>query len=129
MLQGGNSISIHLQPSFRNSLLPLATFPPPASHIDSLVAARIEEVGILHVEQKSNIRAGKRPCALVKTRYEWQLLNWVSGWRKSSGPVTSYLRKTNCGRYRSWGACPKTPDYSDTVWLVKSWLLDLISFT
>jgi hypothetical protein len=67
MLQGGNSISIHLQPSFRNSLFPWGTFPPPASHIDSLVAARIEEVGILHVEQKSNIRSGKRPCALVKS--------------------------------------------------------------
>ena len=125
MLQGGNSINIDLQPSFRNSLLPLTFGHFPASRIDSLVAARIEEVGILHVEQKSNIRAGKRPCALVKTRYEWQLLNWVSGWRKSSAPVTSYLRKTNCGRYRSWGDCPKTPDYSDIVWLVKSWLLQI----
>src|SRR5439155_3347074 len=59
------------------------------SHLDSLVGARIEEVGILHVEQKTNILAGNRPCALVKTRYEWQLLNWVSGWRKASAPVTS----------------------------------------
>jgi len=43
----------------------------------------------LHVEQKSNILADNRTCALVKTSYEWQLLNWVSGWRESSGPVTS----------------------------------------
>ena len=43
----------------------------------------------MHVEQETNILASNRPCALVKTRYEWQLLNWVSGWRKSSGPVTS----------------------------------------
>ena len=59
------------------------------SHLDSLVGARIEEVGILHVEQKTNILAGNRPYALVKTRYEWQLLNWVSGWKKASAPVTS----------------------------------------
>ena len=61
MLQGGNSISIYLQPSFRNSLLPLGTFPPPASHIDNLVAARIEEVGILHVEQKSKFVLASAP--------------------------------------------------------------------
>jgi hypothetical protein len=85
MPQGGNSI--HLQPSFRNSLLPSYLWA--LSHLDSLVGARIEEVGILHVEQKTNILAGNRPCALVKTRYEWQLLNWVSWWRKASAPVTS----------------------------------------
>ena len=89
MLQGGNSISIHLQPSFFSPLFVTLSYLWALSQIDSLIAARIEEVGILHVEQTSTIRASKRPCALVKTRYEWQLLNWVSGWRKSSGPVTS----------------------------------------
>src|SRR3954469_2291228 len=42
---------------------------------------------------------------------------------------TCYLRKTNCGRYRSWGACPKTPDYSDIAWLVKSRLLQVRAHT
>jgi hypothetical protein len=64
MLQGGNSISIHLQPSFRNSL----TFGHfPTSRLDSLVAARMGGVGILHVEQETNILAGKRRCAPVKS--------------------------------------------------------------
>src|SRR6476620_2542240 len=40
MLQGGNSISIHLQPSFRNSLSPLATFAPPTSAALSLLGSK-----------------------------------------------------------------------------------------
>jgi hypothetical protein len=85
-------------------------------------------VGILRVEQKTNILASKilaskRPSAPVKTRYEWQLLNCVSGWGKVFG--TCYLRKLTVAVTGLGVPIRKLLDYCDIVWLVKSTLLQL----